>query len=452
MKVSELRSMVLNKMAAGGVFLALVMIGLWGHRTHWDFSGLFNSSHGENPKLERLPLVKDPVVPANAVSPRQIKLSSPKIIEQLGIKVVDVQNQRLSREIEAAAHVAYFQSRLAQLTSRVAGTVWRAEKRVGQPVTRGEPLAIIDSMQVGQAKARLLRNIAEVGLRQKVLNRLKSLKGGDIPLKHIEQAEAELRKARFDLFDSEQALINLGFPVDSDKLNNLADEELLAYVQFLGLPEPLARTLDPKTSTANLLPLFAPFDGVVIGQDMVTGEVVAPLEGGFEIADISKMQIRLSVREEDSHQLRLGQKVTFDAGDSELSTVISWISTEVDRKTRTIKARCDIDNPYVLDESGRPLEQRLLRANMFGTARIRVEEKPTAIVVPTTAVQWTGNKHVVFVQTDKTAFEMRNVDIGIMTDELTELLNGVKLGECVANEGSHVLKSEAMRLWPSGGA
>jgi multidrug efflux pump subunit AcrA (membrane-fusion protein) len=202
-----------------------------------------------------------------------------------------------------------------------------------------------------------------------------------------------------------------------------------------------------------LLPLFAPFNGVVIGQEIVIGEVVSPLEGGFEIADVSRMQLHLNVREEDSLMLRLGQPVVFEANGIAVNTSISWISTEVDPKTRTIEARCDTENPFLVDsQSHKPLEQRALRANMFGVAKIQVQQKDLAIVVPSQAIQWAGNKNVVFVEAEDNVFEVRYVDVGIATAELTEVVKGVKLGERVANEGSHVLKSEAARKWPSGGA
>jgi multidrug efflux pump subunit AcrA (membrane-fusion protein) len=255
------------------------------------------------------------------------------------------------------------------------------------------------------------------------------------------------------LFDAEQALINLGLPIDTDKLHSLPDDQLLSYLKFLGIPQSVMQKLDPKRATANLLPLFAPFGGVVIGQEIVIGEVVSPLEGGFEIADVSRMHLHLSVREEDSLMLRLGQPVIFEAGGIAVNTSISWISTEVDPKSRTIEARCDTENPFLVDaQSHKAIEQRALRANMFGIAKIQVQQKDQAIVVPSQAIQWAGNKNVVFVETEDNVFEVRHVDVGIATAELTEVIKGVKLGERVANEGSHVLKSEAARKWPSGGA
>jgi cobalt-zinc-cadmium efflux system membrane fusion protein len=89
---------------------------------------------------------------------------------------------------------------------------------------------------------------------------------------------------------------------------------------------------------------------------------------------------------------------------------------------------------------------------MFGTARVQVEARPEAIVVPTKAVQSRGNRYFVFVKTDESGFEARAVEVGITVDGVTELIHGVQLGEQVASEGSHVLKSEVVRRQNLGGA
>ena len=47
---------------------------------------------------------------------------------------------------------------------------------------------------------------------------------------------------------------------------------------------------------------------------------------------------------------------------------------------------------------------------MFGVGKIRLSEKPQALVVPTKAVQWDGASHVVFVRNGDAAFEMRPVE------------------------------------------
>ncbi len=301
-------------------------------------------------------------------------------------------------------------------------------------------LAVIDSLQVGKAKADLLHALVDCDLKRKLAARLGPAAASAVPYKQIEQVQADLRRAQFEVLNTQQTLINLGLVVDLEQLSGLADEELVRRVKFLGLPDSVTSELNPQTATANLLPLVAPIDGVVIGQDIVNGEAISTLEKGFEIADVSRMLIKFSVPEEESAQLRLGQSVSFRVGDRELVTAVSWISTEVDRAARTVEVRCDTANPAA-DEVPGP---HLLRANMVLTVRICVEQKAQALVVPTRAVQRSGGVPVVFVRTDPSSFEVRNVGIGIETEDLTEIISGLEAGERVAAAGSDMLKSKAL--------
>ncbi len=239
----------------------------------------------------------------------EIRLTSADVAEQMGIRLATAESRSLARELSVTARVLYEPTRIAQISSRAPGTVWRVEKHVGQWIHHGEVLAVVECVAVGKAKADLLHALADVALKERIVTRLKALDTGLIPHKQVDSADVDLRKARFDLFNVEQELVNLGLPVDREKLAGASDEELLRYVKFLGLPESIVESLDSQTATANLLPLLAPFDGLVVGQDIVRGERIAIDENRFEIADVTHMLLRLDVREEDGEDLRLGQQV-----------------------------------------------------------------------------------------------------------------------------------------------
>jgi cobalt-zinc-cadmium efflux system membrane fusion protein len=263
----------------------------------------------------------------------------------------------------------------------------------------------------------------------------------------MNEAEAEAREARFRRFNAQQTLINLGLPIRLEQLKGLSDEEMARKLQFLGLPKDVISELDPSTTTANLIPIIVPFDGVVIGREIVTGEVVEPSQPQFVIADVRKMWIMLDVRKEDAFRVALGQDILFetDGVPGDVHCKLTWISTEVDQKTRTVQVRAEVENPLI-EPTGGPEGQRRLRANTFGTGRIRVRLQPEAVVVPVNAVQWDGDVNVVFVPGEEgKAFVARQVRIGGTTDDYVEILDGINAGEQVVTSGSHLLKSELER-------
>ena len=147
--------------------------------------------------------------------------------------------------------------------------------------------------------------------------------------------------ARIHLYNAQQTLINLGLPVTIEDLANLSEKDLALRMRALGLP-PLASTLPLSETSTNLIPLLAPFDGTVIGRDIVKGEIVGPTGVQFTVADLTKMWILMDVRLEDAAVLRIHQPVRFVAdGVTTLSAEghLDWISTELEEKTRTVRAR-----------------------------------------------------------------------------------------------------------------
>jgi len=434
------------------VIAVLASIGLWGHKTHWQFSAphaTAESVHVFGPGSPSDLIDVSSVVHEKSVTDKhkaaRVTFAEPALVQELGVSCEPLTRRPIARELSAPGVVMYDPMRFAQLSARVSGTVWRVEKQVGEEIQAGDVLAIIDAPAVGQAKADFLHAIADVELREKAYERLQAFGNGEVPGKQIEEAETALRKARVDRFNAQQALISLGLPVKLEQWEDLPEAELQRRTKFLGLPESIVSQLDADTTTATLLPIIAPFSGVVTGHNVTKGEVVSPSENQFEIADVSQMWIVLDVRGRDADELQLGQKVAFRSGKSEVESTIKWLSTAVDARTRTVEVRCEVQNPAVLDAQGNPTGNRLLRANAFGVGVIRFRENPSALAVPSRAVQRDGQLPIVFVQIDDCTYEARQVELGTATPELTEIVSGLDGSERVVVNGSHALKAELLR-------
>jgi cobalt-zinc-cadmium efflux system membrane fusion protein len=375
---------------------------------------------------------------------RRLQFASAAAADKAGVDVDVVGEAPMTEFVAANGELGYEQTRVARLSSRVPGTVWRVDRQVGDPVKEGEMLALVDAAEVGKAKAEFLQAFAQLDLRRKTHEGLsQAAASGAVPDRQVREAEAALSEARIRLRGAQQALVNLGLPASSDELKGLPEDRLAARVQFLGLPDALAGRLDPARTTANLLPVTAPLDGVVVAREVVAGEVVDSTRALFVVADPRRMWLTLNVRAEDARRLKLGQPVRFhpDGDPDEAAGTVAWISTAVDPKTRTVKVRADLENP-----DGR------LRANAFGAGRVVLRYEPYAVVVPKEAVHWEGDCHVVFVR-DKDylkegspkVFHVRKVRPGARDEKYVEVLAGVLPGEVVAAKGSAVLQAELLK-------
>ena len=367
----------------------------------------------------------------------RVQFASAASLEKAGVLLEAVVERPMSAHVEANGEIGYNQTRFARLAARVPGTVWRVDAEVGQQVERGDVLALVDATEVGRAKAELLKALAAVDVRAKTFVRVEtSEQEGFRTNAELQEAEAALREARIRLLAAQQSLANLGLPVQLTDLEQSSEAELTQHLRFLGLPESVVKGLDAATATANLIPVVAPLDGVVVSRTVVPGELADISRALFTVADVSNVWAILDVRPEDVDRVRLGQRVTFlpDGGGAAASGVVSWISTAVDHKTRTIEVRAELDNA-----DGR------LRANSFGSARIAIRTKPKAVAVSNEAIHWEGCCHVVFVQMTDETFQTRKVQLGTRSGLFTEIPVGLLPGEVVATAGSYVLKSALLK-------
>jgi cobalt-zinc-cadmium efflux system membrane fusion protein len=169
----------------------------------------------------------------------------------------------------------------------------------------------------------------------------------------------------------------------------------------------------------------------------VVGEAVDTMRPLFAIADTSRMWALLDVYESDLALIRLGQPVVLTVGGvrgESFAGSITWISTQLDARTRTLKARAELENP-----EGR------LRANMFGQAVVTIHKGDDRVVVPKSAVQWDGCCNVVFVRENDQLFVPHPLRLGYAADDYYEVLEGVGPGATIVTQGSFLLKTELMK-------
>jgi cobalt-zinc-cadmium efflux system membrane fusion protein len=368
----------------------------------------------------------------------RVQFASKDSVRKAGVSVEAVEERPMAAFVRANAAIDYDQTRVAHLAARAPGAVWRVTAELGQAVKKGQLLALINSAAVGQAKTEFLNAMAALDVRTRAFERVKaSSTEGFRSNAELLTAEAELREAKLRLLGAEQALTNLDFAVSTEALRKAEEEEVGRRLRFLGIAADVAKELEGAAAPSNLLPVFSPMDGVIVDLDAVVGEMTSEGKALFVVADVSRMWALLDVQLEDLALVKVGQAVTFRADVSSAEAVagsVTWTSTAVDDKTRTVKVRAEFENP-----------EGLLRARTFGAARVTIRSESKAIALPSAAIHWEGCCHVVFVQLTEDIFQTRKVRLGARNGQFTEVVVGVMPGEVVATTGSHVLKSALLK-------
>lgn len=431
-------SMILARIPAVLAFAVLGGVFWWGYQFDWKIPRLpvlLGQREQKNDEEEKK--AEDKEEPTRADKPLPlVELPSEEALTRAGVGTDKVKRDMVPEYVTGHGEIDFDQNHYAHLSTRASGTAWRVYKQPGDQVKKDDVLALIACPQLAQLKFDLQQTLLLIRIRKRIYERLQST-GSATSATEKDNADLSLREAKIRLSNERQSLQNLGLTIDAEKLTSLSDEQAAARLLTLGIPDSLRQDMDARKLTSNLLPMYAPFDGVVVNRDIVKGEIVNTTTPQFVLADLSQLWIMLHVRLEDAHKLNKAQDVIFhlDGADVDAPLAkIAWVSPEVDEKTRTVVVRAEVPNP-----------NGDLRPRTFGSARILVARNER-LVVPNEAIQFDGQSHLVFVQGESsTKFQPMRVKLGPSHEKFTEIVSGVEAGQTIATAGSHVLLSVMLK-------
>ncbi len=452
-------------------------------------------------RLERSPRLltgtSDPLCQVDAL---RVRFLDPSIVRKAGIEVERVRRRAMSATIKLPAEVEFDATRLTRVTPLVAGVVREVPAEVGTLLRAQDLLAIVDSPVLGEAKSQFIERAQNLKLAEADLDRASTIFRGVQRMLEVCTPEAQPDKVREALDESpvgdakakllrahaalqlarseaaradtlQEKKLNserdyqaahsalaaaeadfvamreeVGFNVDQTRLAaergvevaRSALESAKRRLHILGLTEEQIGTIG--TGPDELLSRFelrSPVSGRVIERAVSVGESVDANNVLFVIVDTSEMWLMADLYERDLLQLRVGLPAHFTVDGMpgvSFEGRVTWISSQVDDRTRTVRLRADLPNP-----------DGILRAKMFGQARIVIHENEEVVGVPVDAVQTDGCCQLVFVQESETVFQPRKIVLGASANGFVEVLRGLDEGEAVASIGSFLMKTEILK-------
>ncbi len=180
--------------------------------------------------------------------------------------------------------------------------------------------------------------------------------------------------------------------------------------------------------------------GVVLKRNVTQGDHVKMGDILLEIADLDKLWALFDVYEKDLKWIKKGAKIEFTLGSLNGKTyrsTVSFIDPMIDAKTRVAKVRAEVNNT-----SGQ------LKPEMFayGTLNAPVIIGQKTVLVPQSAVLWTGKQSLVYVKKtgfDQPTFEYRQIIIGSKVGDNYVVERGLKINEEVVTHGAFTIDAAA---------
>ena len=202
-------------------------------------------------------------------------------------------------------------------------------------------------------------------------------------------------------------------------------------------------------------PIHADVSGIVLDKMVNLGDYVMRGMPLYEVVDLSRVWVLFDVYESEIPWAKLGSMVEFSIQSlpgENFKGKITFIDPVIDPMTRVAKARVEVSNP-----GGK------LKPEMFATGIIKSQlaAKKDKLIVPKSAVLWTGERSVVYEKrTMETgvSFSMREVKIGPLTADGYVVTEGLEPGAEIAVSGTFSIDAAAQlagkpsMMNPAGGA
>ncbi len=347
--------------------------------------------------------------------------------------VLPATSGRLPVTLEVTGTVRPDDARVAEIRPLARGLIESVAVRLGDRVQAGQPLVVMDNIELGELigqylseRAALAQTETDLEVRRRALARAEEL----IKVEALAAQTLDLRRAEFD---------NGKAAVRSQRARVSKIEE---QIHRFGLSDADIAKLTPEEGraahrVASHNTLKAPFGGIITQYDAAAGEVVQPDRALFTLANLASVWVLADVYEKDLEKVQRGAAVSVRVEaypDRVFRGELSYVSDLIDPATRTAKVRCVVANP-----------DNALKLNMFARITIPTPVDRSAVLVPSMAVQQVDGRAVVFVRQSATRFERRFVDTGATAGDLVEVRGGVRAGEPVVAGGSFYLKTALLR-------
>jgi cobalt-zinc-cadmium efflux system membrane fusion protein len=287
----------------------------------------------------------------------------------------------------------------AVLTARAAGTVTRIFKRIGDPVSAGETIALVESRDASAIAADRSTAAARVTLASRQLARERILLNqGVSPRADYETAEANLAVAQAEARQASAA-------ASAAKVSR--DGRSVAVVSSIS--------------------------GRITSAPVNLGAFVQAETELFRVADPRRLQIEASMPAADALRVKAGDRVELTTNNGQkVEGQVRSATGVVDPQTRQATVVVTPSGGGGLIAPG-----QLVQARIFASGG----DAASGVNVPQDAVQTLGDRSVVFVRT-RQGFKAQTVRVGTRSGGMVGIASGLPANTVIATTNAFLLKAE----------
>jgi len=190
----------------------------------------------------------------------------------------------------------------------------------------------------------------------------------------------------------------------------------------------------------NNFEVYSNTSGIVTAKRVNTGDYVSQGAVLFDIANLSNVWVLFDAYESDLPFLKVGNAISFTLQaipGKTFTASIKFIDPVIDPVNRVAKVRVEVNN------AGAKLKPEMYAT---GLVRANLNEYRDKLVIPRSAVLWTGKRSIVYVKqpkTEETNFKIREIELGPMLGNSYVVENGLAEGEEIVTDGTFSVDAAA---------
>ncbi len=198
--------------------------------------------------------------------------------------------------------------------------------------------------------------------------------------------------------------------------------------------------IEKKGTVQENFNITADVSGYVMKRAVSVGDYVKTGDMLFKIANLNRLWVVFDVYEKDLPFISINNKIDFTINSlptKSFSAKVSYIDPVINSQKRTASIRTEVSN-----------NAGFLKPEMFVSGKLtaNLSHKANAIVVPKSAVMWTGKRSIVYVKvpdTDVPVFELREIELGEPLGNFYVVTSGINKGDFIVTNGAFTVDAAA---------
>lgn len=359
----------------------------------------------------------------DAQDSRQVATLTEAQAQDLAIDIYKVERKRHEYNLACPGIVHPAPGNISIVSAPVGGIVEKIYYNEGQKVSKGQALAVINSLEYANMLNDYLSSRNEMYYLRQELKRLKKM---------VDQKIAP---------ESDYAKLKLKYDVSKTTAQN-AQIKLIAVgvskSQIEKWNEKIENNKENVTSEefeiSSKLYLRAGISGTINKSSVVLGQAVQLYDEMFSIISSNQVLIKGYIAPDDAVNISAGDSLLINnkkqSQSKYLYSTISSINPALDETNKAI-----IINTILSPKDNWPLPGENVRLEVI------TQTIGETIAIPVSAIAYEGERTICFVEIDKNVYEKRYIDVAKMTENIAIIKSGLTEGEKIAASQVFTLKS-----------